>query len=39
MSKPVTAKSSAQAPAPWAQALFAGSLLLAGLAVWLLVTL
>lgn len=36
MSKPA-AKSATPRPAAWAQALFAGSLLLAGLSVWLLV--
>lgn len=39
MSKPASAKSAAQAPAAWAQLLFAGSLLFAGVAVWLLVSL
>lgn len=39
MSKPASAKSAPQAPAAWAQLLFAGSLLFAGVAVWLLATL
>lgn len=38
MSKPAS-KSAAQSPAIWAQALFAGSVMLASLSVWLLVTL
>ena len=39
MSKPASAKPSHQWPAAWAQALFAGSVLCAGLSVWLLATL
>jgi hypothetical protein len=38
MSKPL-AKPAHQRPAAWAQALFAGSVVLAGLSVWLLATL
>ena len=38
MSKPAT-KSAHHWPAAWAQALFAGSVMLASLSVWLLVTL
>lgn len=43
MSKPLRTISAAQGaadrPSAWAQALFAGSLLIAGVAVWLLVSL
>ena len=39
MSKPAPAKSASQAPAAWAQLLFACSLLFVGVAVWLLATL
>ena len=37
--RPVAAKSTVQGPAAWAQALFAGSVMFAGLSAWLLVTL
>ncbi len=39
MSKPATAKPTHQWPAAWAQALFAGSVVFAGLSVFLLATL
>jgi hypothetical protein len=39
MSKPASATKSHHGPAAWAQALFAGSLLCAGLSVFLLATL
>jgi hypothetical protein len=39
MSKPASAKPSHQWPSAWAQALFAGSVLCAGLSVFLLTTL
>jgi hypothetical protein len=39
MFKPASATKSHHGPAAWAQALFAGSVVLAGLSVWLLATL
>ena len=38
MSKPASKSATTPSPAIWAQALFAGSLMLATLSVWLLVT-